>query len=201
MTSPRAIQYDTTYHIYNRGTNRENIFFQDRNYAHFMNLYAKYLGPITDTYAYCLLKNHFHLLLRTKSKEELTGSVAWVIEDSLPGKQFSNFFNAYAKAINRLYGRTGSLFEHPFRRIQITHDCQFWNVVAYIHQNPQKHNFVDDFREWKWSSFDVLQSTKPTLLKRDIVLEWLGGVESFAERHAHLITDAEAANFSNEDLD
>lgn len=49
--------------------------------------------------------------------------------------QFSNFFNAYARTINKADGRTGSLFEHPFERVPIISDRQFWNVIAYIHQN------------------------------------------------------------------
>ena len=72
MTSPPGLRYDIYYHIYNRGTNRENIFVQERNYDHFMKLYAKTIGPVADTFAYCLLRNHFHLLVRIKSEEEIS---------------------------------------------------------------------------------------------------------------------------------
>ncbi len=71
MTSPPPLLYDTYYHIYNRGNNRENIFIQERNYTHFMNLYAKYIDPISETFAYCLLRNHFHVLVRIKAEEEI----------------------------------------------------------------------------------------------------------------------------------
>jgi len=71
MTSPSPLLYDTCYHIFNRGNNRENIFVHERNYTHFMNLYSKYIEPIADTYAYCLLRNHFHLSVRIKSQEEI----------------------------------------------------------------------------------------------------------------------------------
>ena len=54
------------YHIYNRGTNRENVFVEERNYRHFLQLYAKHIQPVAETYAYCLLKNHFHFLVRIK---------------------------------------------------------------------------------------------------------------------------------------
>lgn len=72
MTSPSPLQYNTYYHIFNRGVNRTNIFIEDDNYAHFLNLYTDYITPIAETYAYCLLRNHFHLLIRTKSEEELS---------------------------------------------------------------------------------------------------------------------------------
>lgn len=71
MTSPSPLLYNTYYHIYNRGTNRENIFIEERNYDLFLRLYEKYLSPVTDLCVYCLLRNHFHLLVRVKSQEEI----------------------------------------------------------------------------------------------------------------------------------
>ena len=64
------LEYGKYYHIYNRGNNRENIFFEDRNYHYFLKLYAKHVEPVADTYAYCLLYNHFHFLVRIKTVEE-----------------------------------------------------------------------------------------------------------------------------------
>jgi REP element-mobilizing transposase RayT len=63
---PIPLQYGLTYHIYNRGNNRENIFIEERNYRCFLQLYLKYIEPIAWTFAYCLLRNHFHLLVRIK---------------------------------------------------------------------------------------------------------------------------------------
>jgi len=54
------------YHIYNRGNNRENIFFEENNYYYFLEKYDKYLTNYLETFAYCLLPNHFHLLVRVK---------------------------------------------------------------------------------------------------------------------------------------
>lgn len=208
MTSPSPLLYDTYYHIYNRGNNRENIFIQERNYEYFLNLYFKYIDPIAETYAYCLLRNHFHVLLKTRAEEEITGTlrVASVTRKPLGSEQylsqqFSNFFNAYAKAINKAYDRTGSLFQHPFGRVPVTTDRQFWNVIAYIHQNPQKHGFVKDFREWKWSSYGIILVEKPTKLRRDAVLDWFGGKESYLEMHQQWISDANAKWFAEDDYD
>jgi REP element-mobilizing transposase RayT len=58
------------YHIYNRGNNREDLFIEKRNYPYFLSLYKKHIEPIADTYAYCLLRNHFHTSLRIKTEEE-----------------------------------------------------------------------------------------------------------------------------------
>ena len=203
MTSPSPLQPDTYYHIYNRGTNRENIFCEERNYSHFLKLYRYHIEPVAETFAYCLLRNHFHLLVRVKIEEEIDPKG---FQKSLgsgllrsASQKFSDFFNAYAKAINQAYGRTGSLFQHPFGRIPVTKDRQFWSVVAYIHQNPQKHKFVEDFREWKWSSYTALLTEKPTRLKRAAVLEWFCGQKRYEKLHAQWITDAESKWFAEDD--
>ncbi len=208
MTSPNPLLYDTYYHIYNRGNNRENIFVEERNYEHFLNLHFKYIEPIAETFAYCMLRNHFHMLVRVKSEEEIfpkqeqTFRVLKTLKVSdYPSKKFSDFFNAYAKAINNAYGRTGSLFQHPFGRVPITTDRQYWNVIAYIHQNPQKHKFVKDFRDWKYSSYGILLSDKPTKLQRDIVLEWFGGRQGYLELHEKWVSDAGSKWFAEDDYD
>src|ERR1044072_3778342 len=71
MTSPSPLLYDTYYHIYNRGVNGEDIFVQERNYDLFLRLFEKHLLPVCDLFAYCLLKNHFHILVRVKAEEEI----------------------------------------------------------------------------------------------------------------------------------
>jgi len=211
MTSPSPLLYDTYYHIYNRGNNRENIFIQERNYTHFMNLYARYIEPVAETFAYCLLRNHFHLSVRIKSEDEIVETLNKTQKVSseprkppgsdYPSQQFSNFFNAYAKAINIAYNRTGSLFQHPFGRVPITTDRQFWNVIAYIHQNPQKHEFVADFRDWKWSSYGVMLSERPTKLQREVVMKWFGGKQEYIDLHAQWVTEADAKWFAEADID
>jgi putative transposase len=180
MTGPSALQYDTYYHIFNHGVNKENIFFEECNYPFFLDLMKKHIEPVADVFAYCLLKNHFHCLIRIKAKEEILPiqKTACTV-DKAPSIGFSNFFNAYAKAINKAYSRTGSLFLHPFHRVEITDDAQFTAVVRYIHLNPRKHGFIDDFRNWPHSSYESLTSSTPTWLKRDVVHEWFGGRDVF----------------------
>lgn len=227
MTSPTPLLFDTYYHIYNRGVNGENIFIEERNYDLFLKLYEKHLLPVTDLFAYCMLRNHFHVSVRTKSEEEILESKKTLRVSSVNGRrgeqdnsanqdegqsrkplgskfisdQFSNFFNAYAKTINKAYGRTGSLFQHPFGRVPITSDRQFWNVIAYIHQNPQKHKFVKDFRDWKYSSYGIILADTKTSVNRSKVMEWFGNRDEYLKLHEHWVTDAESKWFSEEDFD
>ncbi len=62
---------ETMYHIFNRGTNKQSIFLDENDYAKFFFLWEKYAEPIMDIYAYCLLPNHFHFLVKIKSEKEL----------------------------------------------------------------------------------------------------------------------------------
>ena len=191
MTSPSPLEYGQYYHIYNRGNNGENLFFQERNYHHFLKLYARHVVPVADTHAYCLLRNHFHVLVRIKTVEEQeqilrvleTLRVSDAFTPKKPSQQFGNLFNAYAKAINRSHHRNGSLFQRPFGRIEVTSDAYFAWLVVYIHHNPKKHGFVDDFRDWPYSSYHAHLSDKPTRLQRDEVLGWFDGAQGFTAAH------------------
>ena len=127
MKTLAPLQPGVFYHIYNRGNNGEDLFREQRNYPYFLKLYEKYVTPVADTYAYCLLKNHFHFLVRIKTDGEIASNniksgrlddPSRITKLNNPSKNFSNLFNAYTKAINKGYNRTGSLFERPFSEFQ-----------------------------------------------------------------------------------
>ena len=168
----------------------------------FSMLYAKYIEPVADTYAYCLLRNHFHLLVRIEEEQEIRSGVSLKTgQIPSPTQQFSNFFNSYAKGFNKTYRRTGSLFQRPFGRIRVSTDAYFVNLVHYIHFNPQKHGFVNDFREYPYSSYQTICSDMPTRLNRDNVLEWFNGRESFESIHRTLTDDKTIAHLIGADFD
>ncbi len=81
MSNPSPLEPGNFYHIYNRGNNRENLFIQERNYGYFMKLWGKYISPVADTYAYCLLRNHFHAAVRVKDAK--TCQVSWKVKFAL----------------------------------------------------------------------------------------------------------------------
>jgi REP element-mobilizing transposase RayT len=162
-----------TYHIYNRGNNKENIFRETGNYTYFLQLWKKHIIPVADTLVYSLLPNHFHFLVRLK--EENTTKVI--------SKSFSNCFNAYAKSFNKVYGRTGSLFQERFGRKLINNDSYFTHIIFYIHANAQKHGLIRDFTTYPHSSYQSFLSENPTLLQRKEVLDWFGGKDAFIKFH------------------
>jgi REP element-mobilizing transposase RayT len=175
---PRLLA-DQYYHIFNRGNNGETLFREQRNYPYFLRLYGQYIEPVAETYAYCLLNNHFHFLVRIKD---------W--QSSSPSRAFANLFSTYTKAFNRAYQRTGSLFEKPFKRNLVDSDRYFTCLVAYIHRNPQRHGFVDDFRDWPYSSYKAVLSAQPTRIQRERVLGWFDGRSGFKEAHLMEVSEA-----------
>ena len=114
-------------------------------------------------------------------------------------RQFNNLFIAYAKAFNKAYQRTGSLFESPFKRRLVDNDRYFAALVAYIHRNPQKHGFVDDYRDWPYSSYHAVLSTQATRIQRAAVLGWFDGSTGFKEAHLTLVDDATIDSLFAED--
>lgn len=184
MQQTELLTYGKFYHIYNRGINRCDLFKTDENYEYFLNLYDKHLSPIADTFAWVLMKNHIHLLVRIKEEENIKN-----LEDfeNLRGlklhQPFSNLFNAYAKAFNKRYNRTGSLFEHPFHRKHISDIEYFKRLVVYIHNNPVHHGFVKYAMDYPWSSYLTCISVKLTHLHRDEVIGWFDNEANFKAAH------------------
>jgi hypothetical protein len=205
MSKPIPLLHDQYYHIYNRGIDGTPLFRERRNYPYFLQRYAHHIQPIAETFAYCLLSNHFHFLVRIRTIDEQhayhqteanllsTGGQdrdGPVFEARDPSRQFNNLFIAYAKAFNKLYQRTGGLFESPFKRELVDSDHYFTYLVAYIHRNPQKHGFVEDFREWPHSSYWSILSDKRTRIERAAVLDWFQGRVPFKEMHRHPVNEA-----------
>jgi putative transposase len=193
MANPAPLVSGIHYHIYNRGNNRETLFRSEENYRYFLKLYAVYVEPVAITYAYCLLPNHFHLHLRVRTLQE---QIEWFekfgTEDTIldrlplsPGRQLGNLFNAYAKAVNKAFDRSGSLFQKPFQRIPVTEQSYLVRLICYIHRNPQRHGTIDDFTRWPYSSYRSLLSSLPTRLERESVVGWFGGQEGFRRAHQH----------------
>ncbi|MEP4532208.1 MAG: hypothetical protein ABJ004_03925 [Cyclobacteriaceae bacterium] len=170
------------YHVYNHANGDENLFREEKNYHFFLKQWAKYIEPIADTYAYCLMPNHFHALIRTHQLEPPFGKFATF--QKFTSKQFSNLFSSYTQAYNKVYDRRGSLFIPNFKKKEITSDDYFTAVITYIHRNPVHHGFCQSLDEWSHSSFHAYFSHKPTKLKREEGLEWFGGVEAMEKCHA-----------------
>lgn len=173
------------FHIYNRGVNSENLFKEKRNYHYFLQQYQLYTADVLETYAYALLKNHFHMLVYVKETAEVSRKDGKGLYKPDASKQLSHFFNSYAQSVNKTYNRTGPLFESPFERKMITDDKYLTSLIYYLHYNAQLHGFVTDFREWEFSSYKAILENNNVWLASQKVLDWFGGAALFAKSHTN----------------
>ena len=174
------IETNRFYHIWNRGNNREYLFYTAANYEYFLRLYAEILDPVVETYAWCLLPNHFHLLIRTLAVSP-SGETA---KKSNPvSHAFQRLFTSYSQAINIQQHRTGSLFQKPYKRLEVSSPQQLANLVHYIHTNPQKHGIISDFRQYPWSSYERILISHPSNLQKNAVIEWFKNKENYLDYH------------------
>lgn len=189
------LETDCFYHIYNRGINGEKIFEEEENYLFFMKKVFEYLNEVCDLYAYCLMPNHFHFVIKIKSNEELieffqrrnnkVNKSGLHSIQNLPSKQLSKFISCYTQTFNKVYNRHGPLLESPFKRKKLDSEKYLKNVVIYVHQNPIDINA--DFRSYKFSSYYTVLSSLKTNLKRVEVIEYFHDLENFIFCHENRI--------------
>ncbi len=136
------------FHVFNHAVGSENLFREADNYSYFLELAIKHIISVADFYAYNLLPNHFHFLIRIKSIEELShyyflqkekepeSNIDW---PKYVMQQFSNFCNAYSKAYNKRFQRRGALFLDYLKRSLIDNGPYFKHCVRYVHYNAVHH--------------------------------------------------------------
>lgn len=172
------------YHIYNRSVDKKPMFKNNGNYIFFLKKYHFYLSQVLDTHAYCLLGNHFHLLVRIKSDlHSANDSSKQQNTHEVVSHQFRKFFQSYAMAFNKQQNRVGTLFQTPFKRVLVDSEDYFTKLVYYIHANPQHHRLTTDFRNWDWSSYKDLIADKESNLKKKEVLDWFYDKNTFINYH------------------
>jgi putative transposase len=190
------------YHVYNRTVDKSKLFANNGNYVYFLKKLDEYLTDYVEIYAYCLLGNHFHLMIRILPEKTikdnllkyqienperiLSASKTQISEKSVSeiiSHQFKKFFQAYAMAYNKQQNRVGTLFQTPFKRALVENTEYFKSLVYYIHANPKLHGITKDFVNYEWSSFNRIINKKNSKLKKTELLDWFGGIDEFLEYH------------------
>lgn len=186
---------DGIYHVYNRTVDRKPMFTSNENYAYFIRQFDKYLSNYIKIYAYNLLGNHFHFMIKVNNLTHLTtfGKLSNLPTEKLPNKQktthdivshqFKKFFQSYAMAFNKEQNRIGTLFKTPFKRVRVEDENYLRELACYINTNALKHNLIKDFRDWKWSSYEKTISNKDTKLVKDELISYFGDVDNFIYCH------------------
>jgi REP element-mobilizing transposase RayT len=203
MAKPKIpLKPESTYHIWTHANGSENLFRCEDNYHYFLKKYQHHILPIVDTFAYCLMPNHLHLMVRVKRENEVLEFVKKKKKDptlqgfetlgGLPkviSLQFSHLFNGYTQAYNKKYSRKGSLFMPNFNRKLIDSDEYFVRLIAYIHNNPIHHGFTKNLNDWPFSSWNAYLLDKFTDIKKEVALQWFGDMKNFKAVHQQINFD------------
>jgi putative transposase len=178
------------YHVYSHAVSKDNLFRNPENFYFFLNKYKGYIPQVAETFAFCLLPNHFHLLIRVRPETEIKNyfRAKFNVEDkhNIPKRvslQFSHFLNGYTQAYNKLFDRKGALFMSRIQRNEINSDHYFSRVMGYIHVNPIKHGFVKSYHDWEYSSYHLYLSDEASFILKEEGLKWFGSKEEFIKFH------------------
>lgn len=161
------------YHVYNRSNQQQPLFLHRDNYLYFLGKIRHHIAPTCDVLAWCLMPNHFHLLLSTN---EL--SVATVQRSPLPLQKLTEsirlLLSSYTKGFNKQYNKTGNLFQQKTKAKCVSAERYSVTVFHYIHQNPMAAGLVSKMEDWEFSSFaDYAGKRNGTLCNQLLAYELL----------------------------
>ncbi len=188
------------YHIYNRGNNSQILFFNRENYLFFLQKIKTYITPYTDILAWCLMPNHFHLMVyvncvEIEISEQVTESHQLTKKRNL-NDSISIILRSYARAIQKQENFTGSLFQHRTKSVCLTDitgvtpawfQTNYGTIINisdpekeypqvcfnYIHQNPLKAGLVNNPGDWEFSSYpDYCGHRSGKLINRERTAEF-----------------------------
>lgn len=202
---------DYYYHVYNRGVDKQNVFFQDRDYRRFLQTFSyyqfaepkpRYSRRTTDSLllfkpkienasielaCYCLMPNHFHFLIKQRKEEGVSSFV-------------SKLTNSYTKYINTKYKRTGPLFQGTFKAVFIETDEQSLHLSRYIHINPLISKITSNLDNYKWSSWKQYMGIEAGMCNNRDILSHFNSPESYRKFIEDQIDYAESLHFLKHQL-
>lgn len=148
----RASQANFCYHVLNRGNARNEVFHKDRDYAAFIErIEAACLKRPMRVLAYCLLPNHFHLVLWPLADGDLSTWMAWLM-------------NSHVRRYQRHYHSTGHIWQGRFKAFPIQEDDHLRIVLRYVERNPLRAALVGRAEDWPWSSLIHHKANAPAWL-------------------------------------
>jgi putative transposase len=182
------------YHLYNHANGNLNLFRNEENFRFFLEKYLKHVHPLVDTFAYCLMPNHFHFLIWVKEEVEkvkLTSNRSDLFKRSdllevtpiQVTNSIKNWLISYTKSYHKVYGTRGNLFQQKIRRKLISDEDYLLNLIGYIHLNPVIHGFTKNLKDWEHSSFNDYSNNSYSFCNKEQVMNWFGDKGTFLNYH------------------
>jgi REP element-mobilizing transposase RayT len=174
---------DNLYHVYNQGNNKQPIFSVNEEYLIFLRLVRKLIYPHSEIIAYCLMPNHFHLLLYVDERVKTTIKQGNLSLDVLTNG-FRKLLSGYTRIYNTRNAKSGSLFRQKTKYkclsdINISHELSYhlqdyyFNCFQYIHQNPFSAGLISKLEDWEFSSFrDYAGLRNGTLCNKELAAKF-----------------------------
>ena len=208
------LSQDSVYHIFNRGTDKRAIFMNSNDYLRFVNNLVIFNDtepatntkhrlldiqngthervPLVDILAFCLMPNHFHLLLKQRGESSITEFMRKL------GCGYVNYFNLK-------HSRSGTLFQGRFKSVLIDNESQFLYIPFYIHLNPldmlyqdwrengvkERKKAIEFLDDYKWSSHINYRGKPnfPLILEENVVAEYFGNEDNYSEEIYNFLKD------------
>jgi len=168
VNKPRLFQADTYHHLYNRGANKQEVFFDIKDYNYFREKLLLYkLKYEIEILCYCLMPNHFHFFVRQTKK------------DKPIGKFIGDLINSYSKTINKKYRRSGILFEGRTKNKIVYDENAFPVLTKYILLNPVRAKLCGSFYEYEYSSAKELMGLSIKGITDKIILNYFTDLNKF----------------------
>jgi putative transposase len=142
------------YHIYNRGNNKQQIFFNRSNYLYFLEKVQKHIYPCCDILAWCLMPNHFHFLIHANDDTaKMIKETPLKINKLTEGIRL--VLSSYAQGINKQENRVGNLFQQKtkYKNVTAGNENYGYNTFNYIHYNPCNAGLAKNLVDWEFCSF------------------------------------------------
>jgi len=183
MARPWRIEFEgALYHVLSRGNEQKDIFWDNQDRESFLNCLGEVSARFeTDIFAYVLMDNHYHILLRT-NRANLSKAMQWLGA-------------TYTRRFNNKHLRTGHLFQGRFKNIIVQNDAYLMQLSCYIHRNPLRAGMVKRLADYTWSSY-------PAYAYGKVHLKWLNLnliLAQFSTKERHRLYREKVQRYSKEE--
>lgn len=184
----RNFSENKIYHVFNRGVEKRKIFMDEQDYNIFLFYIFIYIAPLEDVLkkypllplrlqgrnlsseieivSYCLMPNHFHLLIKQNNKDSIS-------------KFIKQLTNAYTLYFNQKYKRVGGLMQGRFKAVDIDTDDLLIHISRYIHLNPVEAGLTKDIKSYKWSSLSGYLDNSNSFISKNIILNYFSSPKGY----------------------
>lgn len=199
-------EFQKHYHILFRSIDGVPLFKTEKEHLFFLEKWKRFTEIVFETWAYSLLGNHTHFIIRVKQQEEVIRTLSSLPEEaktnairkflekkedspigSVVERQINSFMVSYANTYNNIIERKGGLFQQPFRRSLIAAEAHLQQAIVYVHANGQKHRLVKDFKTHRFNSYHAILERNDSFVNSTAVLMFFSGIDKFISIHSEQV--------------